>query len=61
MLCRWQLSALKTEAHSKLEIRMSDGCIVTARNFIIAHVMLSDSFDPSDATDLQYLWDLCLE
>ena len=45
-----------SEAYHELEIHMSDGCeIVTARNFLIAHVMLSDLSSPAD---LQYLWDL---
>ena len=48
-----------SEAYHELEIHMSDGCeIVTARNFLISHVMLADSFDPSSPADLQYLWDL---
>ena len=50
-----------SDAYHELEIHMSDGCIVTARNSLNAYVMLSDFFDPSNATDLQYLWDLCLE
>ena len=48
-----------SEAYHELDIHMSDGCdAITARNFLIAHVMLSESFDPSSPTDMQYLWDL---
>ena len=48
-----------SEAYHELDIHLSDGCdTITARNFLIAHVMLSDSFDPSSPADLQYLWDL---
>ena len=48
-----------SEAYHEFEIHMSDGCkIVAARNFLILQVIFSDSFDPSNATDLQYLWDL---
>ena len=48
-----------SDAYPELDIHLSDDCnIVTARNFLMAHVMLSDSFDPSSPADLQYLWDL---
>jgi len=48
-----------SDAYPELEIHLSDSCdIVTARNFLITHVIFSDSFDPSNPADLQYLWDL---
>ena len=48
-----------SDAYPELDIHLSDDCdIVTARNFLIAHVMLSDSFNPSCPKDMQYLWDL---
>ena len=48
-----------SEAYPELDIHLSDGCdTITARNVSIAHVMLSDSFDPSSPEDFQYLWDL---
>ena len=48
-----------SDAYYELDMHLSDSFdTITARNFLIAHVMLSDSFDPSSPTDLQYLWDL---
>ena len=48
-----------SDAYPELDIHLSDCCdTITARNFLIAHFMLSDSFEPSSPTDLQYLWDL---
>ena len=48
-----------SDAYPELDIHLSDGSdSIVARNYLIAHVMLSDTFDPSSPTDLQYLWDL---
>ena len=48
-----------SDAYPELDIHLSDCCdTITARNFLIAHVMLSDSFEPSSPSDMQYLWDL---
>ena len=48
-----------SDAYPELDIHMSDSCdTITARNFLIAHVMLSDSFDESSTADFQYLWDV---
>ena len=48
-----------SEAYHELDIHMSDSCpIATAKNYLLAQVMLADHFDPSNSTDLQYLWEL---
>jgi len=53
------MASHSTEAYHELDIHMSDKCdIATARNFLIAHVILSNSFEPSNPIDLEYLWDL---
>ena len=48
-------------AYHKLDIHLSDNSdIITARNYLIIHVILSPDFDSSPgSTDFQYLWDLC--
>ena len=48
-----------SEAYHELDIHLSDSCdIITARNFVIIHVIMAESFDPESSTDCQYLWDL---
>ena len=55
MLCTWLHSA----ACHELDIHLSDSFnTITARNFLIAQIILSDSFHPSNPADMQYLWDL---
>ena len=48
-----------SEAYQELDIHMSDNhSIITARNLLIAHVILTEPFEPSSLADCQYLWDL---
>ena len=47
-------------AYYKLDIHLSDSSdIITARNYLFIHVILSPDFDSSPGSaDFQYLWDL---
>jgi hypothetical protein len=48
-----------SEAYHKFDIHLSDSCeCVTARNFLIAHILLSEAFDPTITADIQYLWNI---
>lgn len=47
------------EAHKKLDLHLSDSCsITTARNFLIAHILLKPDFVPTKNEDMDYLWSL---
>ena len=46
-------------AYHELNIHLSDSFdTITAKNFLMAQIILSDSFHPSNPADMQYLWDL---
>ena len=52
-------SATLTDAYKKLNIHFNDDSeSIIARNILMANIILSVSFDPSNPTDLQYLWDV---
>ena len=54
----WTVEKLK-EAYYKVNFHIQDGYdTVVARNILIAHIMLSQDFDPENPTDIQYLWDV---
>lgn len=48
------------DAYYNLEIHLSDGSheFIPVRNILLAHIMLSETFDPSDPENIQYLWNL---
>ena len=46
-----------SEAYPELDIHLSDSCdAIVARNFLIVHIIFSNSFHPEDPTDMHYLW-----
>ena len=48
-----------TEAYKKVNFHLIDESeFITARNILLAHIIFSDHFDPSNPIDLQYLWDV---
>ena len=50
-------ASLCSEAYETLDIHVSDGCeIVTARNFLISHIL--SSFNPPSNDDIDYLWSI---
>ena len=52
-------TATLTDAYKKLNIHFNDDSeSIIARNILMANIILSVSFDPSNPTDLQYLWDV---
>jgi len=53
-------TAKLTEAYHKVNFHLisDDSEPTIARNILIAHIILSDGFDPLNPTDLQYLWDV---
>ena len=48
------------DAYYNLEIHLSDGSheFIPVRNILLAHIMLSESFDPTNPVDIQYLWNV---
>ena len=51
--------AQSSEAYHKFNMHLSDSCeSVTVRNFLISHILLSEGFDPTNADDNQYLWNV---
>ena len=45
--------------YKELNIQLNDDYdIITARNVLLAHIILSDDFDPAKPSDLAYLWDV---
>ena len=43
----------------KLDIHMSDKVLMmTSRNLLITHIMLSSNFDPACSKDIDYLWSI---
>jgi hypothetical protein len=52
-------TATLTDAYEKLNIHFNDDSeSIIARNFLMIHIILADGFDPTNPTDLQYLWDI---
>ena len=48
-----------TDAYKKLNIHFSDDTdIVTARNILLVHIMLSNDFDPENSEDMDFIWDI---
>ena len=48
-----------TIAYPELEIHLCDNSdVIMTRNFVIANIMLSETFDPANTADLDYLWNL---
>lgn len=48
-----------TEAYPELNVHLCDNSeIVTARNILLSHIMLSDGFDSRKMSDVDYLWDV---
>ena len=48
-----------TDAYPQLNVHLCDkSLVITARNVLLSHIMLSDDFDPSKMSDVDYLWDV---
>ena len=48
-----------TDAYKKVNFHLTDYSeSLIARNILMAHIIHSDGFNPSNPTDLQYLWDV---
>ena len=48
-----------SSAYQELNIHLSnDVNIITARNFVIAHILVSEDFDPGSPADIDYLWNV---
>ena len=48
-----------TDAYPQLNVHLCDKSeLITARNVLLSHIMLSDDFDPSKMSDVDYLWDV---
>ena len=51
------LTASKLPIHKSLNIHLADkNPIVTARNFLITHMILLSDFNPERDEDMEYLW-----
>ena len=48
-----------SDAYKNLNIHLNDDLdIVVARNVLMAHILLSDEFDPDNPAEVDYLWDV---
>jgi len=53
------LTASKAPIGKLVNLYLCDSCpMVTARNALISHIMISDHFNPEKEEDMRYLWDL---
>ena len=51
--------AKMTDAYPQLDIHLADdNNYIVARNILLANIMLSDNFNPSEIDDMDYLWSL---
>jgi hypothetical protein len=49
-----------SEAFNEINMQLNYdfNIVITARNILLAHIILADNFDPTDPRDLIYLWDV---
>lgn len=48
-----------TKAYPELDAHLSDNSDVNlTRNYVIAHIVLSENFDPAVLTNIDYIWDI---
>lgn len=57
-----QTAAYRSPTFKKLEIHLNDNGVnsgaTIARNILIAHIIFSPEFNPTNNDDLQYVWDI---